>query len=78
LGLSLDIVGGIYVQNVAEDSLADEAGIVVGDILLSGNEMPISNMKQYRKMLYSLADTAQLQLVVNRQNTELEIMVSFE
>lgn len=78
LGLSLDIVSGIYVQNVAEDSLADEAGIVVGDILLSGNEMPISNMKQYRKMLYSLADTAQLQLVVNRQNTELEIMVSFE
>lgn len=78
LGLSLDIVSGIYVQSVAEGSLAEDAGIAEGDILLSANDMSISTMKQYRKMLYSLSDLSQLQLLIGRENTEIEIMVNFE
>ncbi len=53
LNISIDTISGIFVSKIKEGSLAYNAGVRSGDILLSVNNKAISNFNDYLDVLYS-------------------------
>lgn len=52
LGISLDIVDGLYVSQVQANSIASTLGIVKGDIITDINSQHITNNDDYLKAVY--------------------------
>ncbi|MDH5475745.1 MAG: Do family serine endopeptidase [Cyclobacteriaceae bacterium] len=48
---SLDVVMGVYVSQVNENSAAEEAGIESGDVIIGVNEVKVSNVAELQEMV---------------------------
>lgn len=76
LGIGLDRVEGLYVSGVQENSLLAEAGIQPGDILAAIEDTAVTQMRQYRKVLYSLLPQEEISMTFFRGDREINITVT--
>lgn len=54
----LDAIGGIYIYQVSAGELAQQAGIIVGDIITDCDRKPITNPNEMAAVLTAIADDA--------------------
>ena len=68
---------GMRIDGVKEGKPGAEAGIVKGDIVLSMNGKPISNMQDYMKALGELKEGDKIPVAIKRDGKVLELQVQF-
>src|SRR5919109_2516733 len=69
--LGLPETKGVVVTNVDDDSLADEAGIRRGDVILEVNQKKVENLRDYRAALGRMGSADSLLFLVRRGNNVL-------
>jgi serine protease Do len=77
-GLGLDLEEGVLIEDVVPSGPAARAGLMPGDIVLSVNEKPIQNIRQFALSLYSFAvgEKAPLQIQRGKQTISYQVPVS--
>jgi serine protease Do len=77
-GLGLDLEEGVLIEDVVPSGPAARAGLMPGDIVLSVNEKPIQNIRQFALSLYSFAvgEKAPLQIQRGKQTISYHVPVS--
>ena len=55
LALGLDREDGVIIEDVNLDSPAATAGLLPGDVILSVNEKPVQNVRQFALSMYSFS-----------------------
>lgn len=73
LGIDLAPESGVVVIEVQQDSAADESGLLPGDVIVSIDDIEISNMGQLRRALYKYGtgDSPELHIVRNGEDLTL-------
>src|SRR5690349_2236456 len=77
-GLGLDLEEGVLIEDVVPSGPAALAGLLPGDIVLSVNEKPIQNIRQFALSLYSFAvgEKARLQIQRGKQTISYQVSLS--
>jgi serine protease Do len=77
-GLGLDLEEGVVIEDVIPNGPAARAGLMPGDIVLSVNEKPVQNTRQFALSLYSFAvgEKARLQIQRGKQTISYQVPVS--
>ena len=77
-GLGLDLEEGVLIEDVIPNGPAARAGLMPGDIVLSVNEKPVQNIRQFALSLYSFAvgENARLQIQRGKQTISYQVPVS--
>ena len=77
-GLGLDLEEGVLIEDVIPNGPAARAGLMPGDIVLSVNEKPVQNIRQFALSLYSFAvgEKARLQIQRGKQTISYQVPVS--
>lgn len=57
LDLSVDVLDGMYVMDIIDNSLAQVAGVKKGDVIISINGQTISNFVDYLNVVYTQTDS---------------------
>lgn len=78
LGINLDVLQGIYIQEIIPDSIALDSGLQVGDIILAIGDNKITNYRQYRRALYEKTPENGFEITILRDNAEMKVLVHFE
>ncbi len=68
---------GMRIDGVKEGKPADKAGIIKGDIVMSMNGKPVSNMKDYMSVLKDLNPGDKIPVLIRRNGEPLEITIQF-
>ena len=66
LGIPLEKETGAYIESVASQSLAEEMGLLQGDVILTLNEVEISSVSQLRRRLFSYREGETIDVTVLR------------
>ena len=74
LNLDIEIISGIYVQKVKENSLAMLAGVKAGDILTKINDDIITTLDDYLNVSYKQAENIVFEVIRNNQITTLGVV----
>ena len=77
-GLGLDLEEGVLIEDVIPNGPAARAGLMPGDIVLSVNEKPVQNIRQFALSLYSfdVGEKARLQIQRGKQTIPYQVPVS--
>ena len=67
---------GIYVENVQKNSVAEKAGIEIGDKILKVNNESVSSTAQFRYQLYKYNVGDKITLTIERNGKEKKISVT--
>ena len=67
---------GVLVQQVADGSCADKAGIVAGDVIQYANKTLVESAEELNNLLYSLNAGEDLELVIYRYRTGKQFVVT--
>ena len=67
---------GIYVENVQKNSVAEKAGIEIGDKILKVNNESVSSTAQFRYQLYKYNAGDKITLTIERNGKEKKISVT--
>lgn len=75
---SLEPENGVLVEDVVPEGAADQAGLKVGDVVLSVGERPLRNVRDLALELYQhgIGDTVQLQILRDRMTFEKAVAVT--
>lgn len=75
LNLSVDTIYGLFVDKVMENSIASNAGLKYGDVVLSINDVEIHNINDYLNIAYSETDSFEFEFIRDSQvnNSKVEI-----
>lgn len=65
---------GLKIQRVAEDSPASEAGIAVGDVLVSVNDTPVPDRETLQKLLEEMWSGHRVKIELRRTSGETETL----
>ncbi len=76
IGLTMDIDDGLLVKSVAEGSAAEEAGLEIGDELLSASGQPLVSLADIQWVLHTSPDESQLQATLKRGGQTLKKTVT--
>lgn len=78
LGLSKSLENGIYVASVVNNSPANNAGIVEGDILLNIDNMTLNKMSDLREYVYSKkpGDTVKIKYMRSGKTIEVDVILA--
>jgi serine protease Do len=76
--LGLSETKGVVVTNVDDDSLADEAGIRRGDVILEVNQKKVENLRDYRAALGRMGSADSLLFLIRRGNNVLYAAVKMK
>ncbi|HZL90695.1 MAG TPA: Trx7/PDZ domain-containing (seleno)protein [Pirellulaceae bacterium] len=71
IGLTMDVDDGQLVKSVAEGSAAEEAGIEIGDQLVSMSGQPLVSLADIQWVLHSAADEATIPVTLRRDGEAL-------
>jgi serine protease Do len=71
--LGLDRAQGVVITGVEPGSLADEAGLEEGDVILEINRKPVRDLADYRKTVAETKKGARLLFLVKREGASLFI-----
>ncbi|MBQ0035973.1 MAG: serine protease [Firmicutes bacterium] len=72
LNLNVEIINGLYVNKVNENSLASNVGIKQGDVILTINGVEVNDINGYLNILYS--DETSFTFNIVRDNETIEII----
>src|SRR6202030_2251778 len=77
-GLGLDREDGIVIEDVIPGGPAASAGLMPGDIVLSVNEKPVQNIRQFALSLYPFAvgENVALRIQRGKQTISYQVPVS--
>jgi serine protease Do len=73
--LGLGPVSGVVISGVEEGSLAEEAGLLQGDLVLEVNRQPIPNLTAYQRVVEPIKPKDATLLLISRQGTLLYVAV---
>lgn len=73
LNLSVDTIGGLYVNKVLDSSICQKAEIKNGDVILSINGIAINNINDYLSVSYNKADSFEFEVL--RENETIKTKV---
>ena len=73
---TIETNSGIYVATVNRGGPAYNAGLMVGDIILTVNGIEINKMNELREYIYNKAPGEQLQLKVLRKDVQYDFSVT--
>lgn len=73
LNLPVDVLSGLYVNNVIESSIAQSAGIKVGDVITSINGTKIENLNDYLNAVYVKTDAFEFEIIRNGEVSTLRV-----
>lgn len=78
LGMQIEVEDGVLIIEVEENSPADKAGIIAGDIIQGINEEEVTNMGQLKRNLYQFkqGDRTSIDLIRNGLEKSIEIEFS--
>ena len=78
LALGLDSEDGVIIEDVNLDGPAARAGLLPGDVILSVNEKPIQNVRQFALSMYSFSvgDSAKLTIQRDGQTISYQVPVA--
>jgi serine protease Do len=71
IGLTMDIDDGLRVTSVAEGSAAEEAGLEIGDELISASGQPLLSLADIQWVLHNSADEATIPVTLKRDGDVL-------
>ena len=74
-GLSLEREEGVVIEDVVPDGPAASAGLRPGDIVLSVNDKPVQDIRQFGLSLYSFAVGENVKLQIQRGNQTISYQV---
>jgi len=74
--LGLKETRGVVVTGVANGSMAAEAGLQPGDVILEVDRQKVQDVQEFRKALAKAGKSSQLLLLVNRQGQTLFVALS--
>jgi Do/DeqQ family serine protease len=77
-GLGLKHVGGAIVGKVTPDSAADRAGLKRGDVILSFNGQPVSDINSLRNHVAESQPGSTASVVINRDGAEKTVSVKLD
>ncbi|MCK5226995.1 MAG: DegQ family serine endoprotease [Desulfobulbaceae bacterium] len=66
--LNLDETSGLIITNVEQGSSASEAGLRRGDILLEVNRKPVSDLKEFNKVMRTSKKEKSVLMLIKRKN----------
>ena len=69
---------GVQLETIEDDSPASKAGLQIGDILLKGNGMKITDTASYRRCVSSIKPGEVITFDVKREDHEISIRVKTE
>ncbi|MDB4581594.1 Do family serine endopeptidase [Draconibacterium sp.] len=72
----LDVTEGVYVDSIASNSAAGEAGIKVGDVIQEVNEIPVETSAKLLENIGSHHPGDKVSLKINRKSKEEEYLVT--
>lgn len=75
IGMTMDIDDGLRVASVAEGSAAEEAGIEIGDELVSMSGQPLVSLADIQWVLHRAADQATIPVTLKRDNAMVETKI---
>ena len=76
--LGLPSLTGVVVENVEEGSIAEAAGMMVGDLILEVNRQPAPNLVTYQRLVEPLKSKELTVLLIARQGTHLYVPIQGE
>ena len=76
--LGLKKVGGAIIGNIAPDSAADHAGLKRGDVILSFNGQPVSDINSLRNHVADATPGSTASVVINRDGGEKTVSVKLD
>ena len=76
--LDLKVSQGAFIQEVMEDSAAEEAGLKAGDVIISLNGVKIKSFRELAGKVATLGAGAEVKLVVLTDNEEREVDVTLK
>lgn len=76
LALGLDRENGVIIEDVNLDGPAESAGLLPGDVILSVNEKPVQNVRQFALSMYSFAAGESATLSIQRDGQTISYQVA--
>jgi serine protease Do len=76
LALGLDREDGVIIEDVNLDGPAASAGLLPGDVILSVNEKPVQNVRQFALSMYSFAVGRSAKLSIQRDGQTFSYQVA--
>ena len=73
LNLDIDIISGLYVTRVKENTMAYNAGLKAGDVLTRINDISIDSLDDYLDIAYQEIDNVRFEVIRNGQTIELGV-----
>ena len=68
---------GMRIDGISEDRPAQKAGLEKGDIVVKLGEFEVTDMMSYMKALATFEEGQTTEVVIQRNNTEEKVMVTF-
>jgi len=76
MGIDENIRTGVFVNEVGQDSLADNMGIEAGDIIITIGDVEVVDSMGFRQELFTYREGDQLTLTVLRAGEEVELSIT--
>jgi serine protease Do len=76
--LGLSSTSGIVVSGVEEGSLADQTGLMTGDVILEVNRRPATNLAVFQRLVDPIKNKELTLLLINRQGNYLYVPIEGE
>jgi serine protease Do len=78
IAFNIEPENGVLVEDVAPEGPADKAGLRVGDVILSMNDMPLHNVRDLSLQLYEyvIGNTVTLQVLRDQKKLALKVAVT--
>lgn len=68
LNLTIETISGLYIERLLDNSIALNAGVKAGDVLLSINGVELNDINDYLKVVYTQTDSFEFKVLRNDQN----------
>ena len=78
LNVSLDLLEGVMVSNVAGESPAEEAGLRTGDVILGSGDTSFATIEDLRRFLYTCVPMETVTFHVQRGQDVVEVSVTLQ
>ena len=72
----LDVVSGVFVSAVNNNSSAEEAGIVEGDVIVAIDDVPVHNVSELQELVARNRPGDEVKVTYIRQNTETTVIAT--
>jgi len=78
IGLNLSVRRGVLIDNVEENSPASKAGLQPGDLILTVNGNPVTNVQQANRIIFGSKVGDKLSITVNRKGKRENFTLELE